>query len=88
MTGAGWGFMVLFNLANSLIQTLVPDELRGRVISIYSLSFFGLMPVGALLTGTVAEAIGEPPTLVLSALISLAFAGWLWLYAPKLRALE
>jgi MFS family permease len=88
MIGVGWGFMVLFNLANSLIQTLVPDELRGRVVSIYSLSFFGLMPVGALLTGAVAEAIGEPPTLMTSALISLAFAGWLWLYVPKLRTLE
>jgi MFS family permease len=88
MIGVGWGFMVLFNLANTLIQTLVSDELRGRVISIYSLSFFGLMPIGALLTGAVAELIGEPPTLVLSALISLGFALLLWLYVPKLRALE
>jgi MFS family permease len=88
MAGVGWGFMVLFNLANTLIQTLVSDELRGRVVSIYTLSFFGLMPVGALLTGAVAEAIGEPTTLVLSAIISLSFAVLLWLFVPQLRAVE
>jgi MFS family permease len=88
LTGAGWGFMVLFNMANTLIQTLVPDELRGRVVSIYTLGFFGLMPLGALLAGWAAELIGEPYTVSLGALISLAFAGWLWLRVPQLRALE
>jgi MFS family permease len=88
LAGAGWGFMILFNLANTLIQTLVPDELRGRVVSIYTLSFFGLMPLGALLAGWVAEFVGEPTTIVLSALISLGFAAWLWLRVPQLRALE
>jgi MFS family permease len=88
LVGAGWGFMVLFNLANNLIQTLVPDELRGRVVSIYTLGFFGLMPLGALLAGWAAEWIGEPNTVALSALISLGFAGWLWLRVPQLRALE
>jgi MFS family permease len=88
MVGVGWGFMVLFNLANTLIQSLVSDELRGRVISIYSLSFFGLMPIGALLSGAVAEAVGEPLTVALSALISLAFAMLLWIYVPQLRAVE
>jgi MFS family permease len=88
LIGVGWGFMILFNMANTLIQTLVPDELRGRVVSIYTLSFFGLMPVGALLTGWVAEAIGEPLTITLSALFCLGFAGWLWVRVPKLRAQE
>jgi predicted MFS family arabinose efflux permease len=87
LAGTGWGFMVLFNLANTLIQTLVPDELRGRVVSIYTLGFFGLMPLGALLAGWSAELIGEPLTITLSALISLGFALWLWLRAPQLRAL-
>jgi MFS family permease len=88
LAGVGWGFMILFNLANTLIQTLVPDELRGRVVSIYTLSFFGLMPLGALLAGWMAELVGEPLTLVLSALISLGFAAWLWLRVPQLRAQE
>jgi len=88
LVGTGWGFMVLFNMANTLIQTLVSDELRGRVVSVYTLSFFGLMPLGALLAGSVAEVIGEPPTIVLSALISLGFAMFLWLRVPTLRRLE
>ncbi|MBI1876756.1 MAG: MFS transporter [Chloroflexi bacterium] len=88
LAGTGWGFMVLFNMANTLIQTLVPDELRGRVVSLYTLGFFGLMPLGALLAGWAAELIGEPNTIALSALISLGFAGWLWLRVPQLRALE
>jgi predicted MFS family arabinose efflux permease len=88
LAGTGWGFMVLFNMANTLIQTLVPDELRGRVVSIYTLGFFGLMPLGALLAGWAAEVIGEPYTVTLSALVSLGFAMWLWLRVPQLRALE
>jgi predicted MFS family arabinose efflux permease len=88
MVGAGWGFMVLFNIANTLIQTLVSDELRGRVVSVYTLSFFGLMPVGALLAGSVAEVIGEPLTIIASALISLGFALFILLRVPALRLLE
>ncbi len=88
MVGVGWGFMILFNMTNTLIQTLSPDNLRGRVISVYTLSFFGLMPLGALLTGGVAEVWGEPTTIMLSALVCLAFAIWLWLRIPKLRTLE
>jgi MFS family permease len=88
LAGVGWGFMILFNMANTLIQTLVADELRGRVVSIYTLSFFGLMPLGALLTGWVAEIFNEPTTIIISALVSLGFAGWLWLRMPQLRALE
>jgi MFS family permease len=88
MVGTGWGFMVLFNMENTLIQTLVPDQLRGRIVSIYTLSFFGLMPLGALLTGWVAEAVGEPLTVALSALICLGFAIWVWLQVPDLRTLE
>jgi len=88
LVGAGWGFMVLFNMANTLIQTLVSDELRGRVVSVYTLSFFGLMPLGALLAGGVAEVIGEPLTITFSALISLGFAIFLWARVPELRRLE
>ncbi len=88
MVGVGWGFMVLFNMANTLIQTLVDDDLRGRVVSLYTLSFFGLIPIGALLTGGLAELTSEPITIIVSALISLSFAGWLWWRMPQLRALE
>lgn len=88
LVGVGWSFMILFNTANALIQTLVADELRGRVMAIYSLTFFGAMPIGGLLAGLVASRIGEPDTVILGALISLAFAGLVWLRVPGLRALE
>ena len=88
LVGCGWGFMVVFNIENTLIQTLVSDELRGRVVSLYTLSFFGLMPLGALLAGWAAELIGEPRTLMLSALISLSFSVILWLRVPQLRHQE
>jgi len=56
-------------------------------MSIYTLSFFGLIPVGALVTGGLAEWIGEPNTIVLGAIVSLIFAIHLWINVPKLRAL-
>jgi MFS family permease len=87
LIGVGWGFMILFNMANTLIQTLAPDSLRGRVVSIYTLSFFGLMPLGALLIGWAAELWSEPVAILISALILLGFAIWLWLAAPQLRRL-
>jgi MFS family permease len=74
LIGVGWGFMLFINLSNALIQTIVPDELRGRVMSIFTLSFFGLFPIGSLLAGTAASYIGEQTTVTISALIMLAFA--------------
>jgi MFS family permease len=87
LLGIGWSFMVLFNTLNALIQTLVVDELRGRVVSIYTMCIFALMPIGALLAGWVAEAVGEPVTVFLSALISLAFAILVFIRIPLLRRL-
>jgi MFS family permease len=80
--------MTLFNMINALIQTHVSDELRGRVMGIYTISFFGVMPVSALLAGGVAEVAGEPIAVALGALVTLIFAVWLWARMPQLRALE
>lgn len=88
LIGVGWGTMIVFNMLNTLIQTLVSDNLRGRVMGIYSLTFFGAMPVGALLTGSVADRIGEPTTVIVSALVALAFAILLYIRMPQLRTLE
>ncbi|MFO7623563.1 MAG: MFS transporter [Anaerolineales bacterium] len=87
LVGVGWGFMVLVNLSNSLVQTQVPDELRGRVMSIFTLSFFGVFPIGSLIAGAVADVIGEPATVLLGALIILAFAGLGWWRFPQIRKL-
>jgi MFS family permease len=87
LVGVGWGFMVLVNLSNSLVQTQVPDELRGRVMSIFTLSFFGVFPIGSLIAGAIADVIGEPTTVLLGALIILAFAGLGWWRFPQIRKL-
>lgn len=88
LAAVGWGWMILFNMANTLVQTNVTDEFRGRTMSIYSLTFFGGMPLGALLAGSLANHVGAPMTVVISALITLAFAVVFWFVAPQLRALE
>jgi MFS family permease len=80
--------ILALNLANAIVQTLVSDELRGRVMGIYSLVFFGLMPIGGLLAGAVADSIGEQPTIILSAVILLAVAVLVWALLPQVRKLE
>lgn len=84
----GWGFMVLFNMANILVQTHVEDEFRGRVMALYSLTFLGLTPVGALLSGAAADVVGAPLTVAGGAAISLAFVVLVLWLVPRLGALE
>ncbi len=88
LVGAGWAFMALFNMLNALIQSTVPDDLRGRVLSIYSLSFFGLVPIGSLIAGAVASWLGEPFTVLVSGVLLLLFVLVLLIRAPHIRALQ
>lgn len=84
---AGWGMITMLNCSNAFVQTLVPDELRGRVASIYTLTLFGLMPIGALLAGSLAAFAGEPNTVRLTALAALIAAALVYWRAPQLRNL-
>ena len=88
LVAVGVGFMLTRTMTNTLVQTLVPDKLRGRIMGIYTLSFFGVLPISALLTGVLAEMIGEPNTIILGSLITLGGAVWLWRVVPELRAVE
>lgn len=81
----GWSFMVQANSSNSLVQTKVPDQLRGRVMSIYTLVFTGLYPIGSLLAGTVAARASSPVAVMVNASVLLAFAALIWLRAPEIR---
>jgi MFS family permease len=84
----GLAFLLTANCSNAIIQTHTPDALRGRVMSVYLLVFFGCMPVGSLISGNVAEWIGEPATVFISAAIMLVVAFiWLW-RAPEMRKVE
>jgi MFS family permease len=85
LMGIGWGYMIYINSSNALVQGLVPDELRGRVMSIYTLTFFGFMPIGSLLAGAAAERLGEPAAVLLGAAIVLVWSGLVYLRVPELR---
>jgi predicted MFS family arabinose efflux permease len=80
--------LLIMNLANVLVQTFVSDNLRGRVMSIYSLTHFGLMPIGGLFAGTLAEYAGEPATVIICGLVCFASSVILWIYAPMLRRVK
>ncbi|MBI5507643.1 MAG: MFS transporter [Deltaproteobacteria bacterium] len=88
LVAAGWAFMVVFNMLNSLVQLHTPDYLRGRVMSVYTLTFFGLMPLGALLVGTMAARLGAPLTVMINASLVLVLALGLWFGFPAVRNLR
>jgi MFS family permease len=67
------GFCMLIQMAssNTLIQTMVPDALRGRVMSVYSMMFMGMAPFGALLAGAIAHRFGAPSTVALGGAVCI-----------------
>ncbi len=68
---AGWSLVSFLANANSIVQLSVDDHIRGRVMSVFSLFFLGMVPVGSLIIGTLADYIGTPVTLALSGFICL-----------------
>jgi MFS family permease len=74
--------------ANTIIQSLVPDELRGRVMSFYMLMFFGTAPFGALQAGVLAQALGTGKAIAIDAGITLIVSAWVLLTTPSLRRIE
>jgi MFS family permease len=81
----GLGMMLTAASTNTVLQTIVPDELRGRVASLYVMSFIGMSPLGALAAGWVAERAGPPLTLAACGVAALAAAG---VYASRLGAIR
>jgi MFS family permease len=87
----GMASMVQFTATNTLIQTMTPDALRGRVMAIWFMIFMGFAPAGSLIAGSVTTALGDP-RLVLAvggavcALGALAFARWSWTKRPSTAA--
>jgi MFS family permease len=71
LTLAGLGMMLQFTSTNTLIQAMVPDRLRGRIMSLYSMMFLGTTPLGALAVGTMAAHIGAPLTVAIEGAVSL-----------------
>jgi MFS family permease len=88
MAAVGFSLMMIFNLSNAMVQTRIVDEMRGRVMGIYTLFFFGAFPLGSLLAGWAADIIGEPLTVTINALILLAITLYTVWRVPTLRAME
>jgi MFS family permease len=88
LVGVGWGFMMITNNSQAIVQSLVSDNLRGRVMGVYTLVFFGSMPIGSLLAGSVAEKIGEPLTVMLGAVTLFILAVAAWVFLPDIRSQE
>jgi MFS family permease len=82
---AGFGMMAQTTMTNTIIQTTVAPEMRGRVISYFAMSYFGMMPLGSLLVGTVSQYAGAPNTVFAEGLIALIVVAvyWKFLTAAK-----
>jgi MFS family permease len=81
----GLSVMIQMASSNTLIQSMVPDNLRGRVMAVYSMMFMGMAPFGALLAGSVAHKIGASWTVTMGGIISLVGALVFGLKLPALR---
>jgi MFS family permease len=84
---AGAGFMMQLAATNTFLQTIVEEGLRGRVMSFYTMAFFGTVPIGSLIGGAIAERIGAPVTIALSGGLCLAAGAWFAWRLPTIRAL-
>jgi MFS family permease len=82
---AGFAMMVQMSSSNTLIQSMVPDRLRGRVMAVYSMMFMGMAPLGSLLAGSVAERIGAPHTVAIGAGLCVVAAGVFGYFLPQIR---
>jgi len=82
---AGLGMMVQMASSNTVLQTVVDDDKRGRVMSFYTMAFMGMAPFGSLLAGALAARIGAPNTLLVGGVFTVAGAV---LFATKLRAIR
>jgi MFS family permease len=86
LLGAGLGMMVQMASSNTILQTIVDDDKRGRVMSFYTMAFMGMVPFGSLLAGLLASRIGAPRTVMLGGLACLLAAAAFARALPGLRA--
>ncbi len=88
LAAAGFATMMILNMTNAMVQTRIADEMRGRVMGIYTFFFFGAFPLGSLIAGWAAERFGETPTVVFSAVVLMIFAIWSFYRFPVIREME
>jgi MFS family permease len=81
----GFGMMQGLTASNTIIQTLVDENMRGRVMSYYTMAFVGMAPFGSLLAGALAHLIGAPRTVIVSGIACILGGLWFWTRLPHLR---
>ncbi|MGH9142525.1 MAG: MFS transporter [Vicinamibacterales bacterium] len=82
---AGCGFIVQMASSNTIIQTIVDEDKRGRVMSFYMMAFLGTVPFGSLMAGWVSSRIGAPHTVLFSGICCLAGSAWFATELPIIR---
>jgi MFS family permease len=86
MLFVGFGMMQGASASNTVIQTLVPEDKRARVMSYYTMAFVGMAPFGSLLAGTLAHWIGAPHTVMVTGAVCVAASIWFTLELPRITA--
>ena len=81
----GFGMLQGMTVSNTIIQTLVPEDRRGRVMSYYTAAFMGMAPFGSLLAGSLAHWIGAPRTVMFTGSCCIAGGLWFWSRLPAIR---
>ena len=81
----GFGMMQGMAASNTIIQTVVPEDRRGRVMSYYTMAFVGMTPFGSLLAGTLAHRFGAPHAVIITGAFCLAGAAW---YTTQLKSIR
>ncbi len=85
MVVTGFGMMQGLTASNTIIQTLVPEDKRGRVMSYYTMAFVGMAPFGSLLAGALAQRIGAPHTVILTGSVCILGGLWFWSQLKAIR---
>ena len=87
MALVGFGLMQCAATSNTIIQSLVPEDKRARVMSYYTMAFFGAAPFGSLLAGVLAQRIGAPYTVILTGAFCVAGSLWFTIHLPNINAI-
>lgn len=82
----GFGVMVTTASINTILQTIVDEDKRGRIMSLYAMAFIGMAPIGSLFGGALANRFGAPVTVLLGGFLCFLTAGWFARQRPAIRA--
>ena len=88
IAGVGWTMISINATVNTVVQTTVPDELRGRVNGVFAFLFVGMAPAGNLQAGIIADHFGAPVSLFVGAVVCALMVGYIFLKKRKVFSLE